>query len=147
MKPIVIDVHGTPAPQGSKTLVRLPDGRTAMRESSSAVKPWRTTVEDACRDAGHAGLRLPGPLTVRLYFRLPRPKSHYRANGDLRPDAPVWHARTPDVDKLARSTFDALTTAGVITDDAVISQLIASKQYADGSTGARITLTPIEQEQ
>jgi Holliday junction resolvase RusA-like endonuclease len=147
MTTVEFQVYGYPAPQGSKRPVRMRDGRTVLIESSKAVKPWRDAVVQACIDTGHHNLQMTGPLTVVIGFLLPRPKTHYRASGDLRDNAPTWHAKTPDLDKLVRSTFDALTTVGVIRDDANIAAVHATKQYADGSPGARITLTTLTEQE
>ncbi|MGH3680592.1 MAG: RusA family crossover junction endodeoxyribonuclease [Natronosporangium sp.] len=137
-----IIVHGTPAPQGSKRHV----GNGVMVESSKKVKPWREAVKYAALDALHSNqpseLPDPGTLEVDLGFLLARPKGHYRAgrlSHILRPGAPTRPATRPDIDKLARSTLDALKDAGVYRDDAQITSLIARKWYADSQpAGARI---------
>jgi Holliday junction resolvase RusA-like endonuclease len=46
-----------------------------------------------------------------MVFTLPKPKSAPKRRRS-------WPNRTPDVSKLARSTEDALTTAGIWADDA-----------------------------
>jgi crossover junction endodeoxyribonuclease RusA len=138
---IVITVDGRPAPQGSKRLI---GGR--LVESSKAVRPWR----DAVRSTAAAETRaidgwepLREPVRVRIEFFLPRPKSHYRANGELRPDAPRWVSSKPDLDKLARSVLDALTDAGVVADDSFVVVLSAHKEYANASPGAEITVSTL----
>lgn len=142
---VEVEVYGFPAPQGSKRPMRLKDGRTVLIESSKAVKPWREAVVHALVQTGHNNLQLAGPLSVTIVFVMPRPQAHFKASGELRDDAPHWHCKTPDLDKLVRSTFDALTTAGVIRDDSHISELKATKQYADGSSGAFIAITTLEE--
>ena len=75
---------------------------------------------------------LAGPLAVRLRFRMPRPKSHFRTgkfSRVLRSDAPKFHTRTPDVDNLAKFVLDALNGTFYV-DDAQIVQLDAAKDYA-----------------
>ncbi len=132
------DVIGTPAPQGSKKgFVR--GGRAVLVESSAKVAPWR---EDVARRAAlvatlQAWIVPTGPVSVTVRFRLARPKSAPKSR--LKPD------RKPDLDKLLRSTFDALTTAGVIEDDARIVQTIASKHYAQSGIplGAFIRITDL----
>jgi crossover junction endodeoxyribonuclease RusA len=57
-----------------------------------------------------------------MVFTLPKPKSAPKTRRTL-PD------RKPDIDKLVRSTCDALTTAGVYEDDARIVSLTASKVF------------------
>ena len=99
--------YGQPAPQGSKRHV----GRGIMVESSKAVKPWREAVKAAALDAlPTPWTPLAGPLTVRMVFTMPRPKSA--------PKSRVAPDRIPDLSKLARATEDALTDVGVWEDDA-----------------------------
>lgn len=99
--------YGVPGPQGSK--VMFPGG--GSRESSKKVKPWRQDVKDAGLQLREQGAPvLDGPIAVRMVFTLSRPKSARRT--DLHP------TKYPDVSKLARSTEDAITTAGLWADDA-----------------------------
>jgi Holliday junction resolvase RusA-like endonuclease len=120
-----VTVYGSPAPQGSKSAKRNQyTGRIQLVESSKRVKPWRQAVVDASLDARGSGWQ---PLTVALeaemVFTLTRPKSHFgtgRNSGRVRPSAPAFPSGVPDLSKLARSTEDALTTAGIYRDDALV---------------------------
>lgn len=136
MTHVAIDVLGIPAPQGSKRHV----GRGILVESSTKVGPWREAVVAAATNQGAANRQLDGPIHVDVSFYFPRPKRHYRANGDLKPAAPYVHAVTPDIDKVLRATLDALTQAAVITDDARVQHVEARKLYAtsDRAPGALI---------
>ena len=125
-------VVGTPGAQGSKKHV----GNGIMVESSAKVKPWRQDVAAAAQ-AAHHGPPMDGPLAITIVFRFP-PTSSWKAADRLRKWR--WKDRTPDLDKLCRSTFDALTTAGVIVDDARIVSLNARKIEVVGASGAEITL-------
>lgn len=134
-----ISVVGTPAPQGSKRHV----GNGVMVESSKRVKPWRLDVKAAALDArwrtGHATFT--GPVRVEIYFTLPRPKHHFRTGGhanELRPNAPTYVATKPDLDKLLRSTFDALGEAGVWRGDAQIAEVVTHKRYLEIDDGAHV---------
>jgi Holliday junction resolvase RusA-like endonuclease len=66
-----------------------------------------------------------------------------------RPQRPKWQLPgvRPDIDKLVRSTLDALTMCGALEDDALIVELRANQLYAPKShpSGAWITLEEIEQ--
>lgn len=146
-----IVVHDLPAPQGSKRHV----GNGVMVESSQRVKPWREAVKQAALDAG-AGHgpegTLTGPVALEVTFTLPRPKAHYRTGRNahlLRDNAPTRPDRLPDLDKLLRSTMDALTAAGVWVDDAQVVGINARKVYPDHldaleHPGAAIRVAPIE---
>jgi crossover junction endodeoxyribonuclease RusA len=138
-EPVRLRVYGTPGPQGSKKHV----GGGRMVESSKKVGPWREAVTTAAQMAGVAGLRLDGPLLLRVEFVLRRPKSHYTTKGALKPDAPYWVTTTPDLDKLLRSTKDGLVQAGVICDDKLVAAGGQHKRYAsEGETpGAIVEIT------
>lgn len=97
---------GSPAPQGSKRHV----GHGVMIESSKKVTPWRESVKAA---APAVERPLDGPLLVTMVFTVPRPKSAKKTD--------CYPCRTPDLSKLARSTEDAITEAGLWADDARVS--------------------------
>ena len=131
-------VIGTPGPQGSKT--RFPNG--GMKESSAKVAPWRQdVVAAAIHAAWNVGISGPldGPLALTITFRLPATSS-WKAADKAR--GWRWKDRTPDLDKLLRSTGDALTTSGLIADDARIVAISAEKVETTGWCGAAIHIGP-----
>jgi crossover junction endodeoxyribonuclease RusA len=58
----------------------------------------------------------------------------------LKDSAPFTHSTTPDIDKVLRSTLDALVQAAVIVDDSRVQSVDARKLYAttDRPPGALI---------
>lgn len=100
-----------------------------IHHNHEQLAPWRDTV------GWHAKAHCPkdwdstGPMFVQATFWLPRPKSHYRTNGELKPVAQWWPITRPDTDKLTRALLDALTLAGVWVDDSQVVQLTAEKSY------------------
>lgn len=146
---ITIEVRGLPAPQGSKRHV----GHGIMVESSKAVGPWREAVRTETQRVmklpgpeGAWGVPLAGPLCVRLFFRLSRPKSHYRTGRNahlLRDSAPAYPAVKPDGDKLERAVWDGLTAGGAYGDDSQIVQWSGYKVY--GQPGCRIEILQLEE--
>lgn len=118
---LTIKVLGIPGPMGSKSFKGMRGGKAIMVESSKKVKPWREAVKWAAREHAVHLEMLRGPLSVTMVFTLPRPKSA--------PKSRLWPDRKPDLDKLIRSTCDALTDSGVIEDDARIVELKVSKQF------------------
>lgn len=146
MTVLIITVAGTPAPQGSKRHV----GHGRMIEMSRRVKPWRDAVAAAA--AATASVTDgwgPGPCAEPVHatitFTVDRPASHYSRSGQLRPDAPAYPTsrRVGDLDKLIRSTSDALVDSAVIRDDSQIVTLRASKLYMPRQpAGACIILVP-----
>jgi Holliday junction resolvase RusA-like endonuclease len=63
----------------------------------------------------------------------------------VRDSAPEHVTTVPDVDKLLRSTLDALTTAEVIVDDSRVVAVWAVKKYAKAQAGAVITIESYEE--
>ena len=127
---ITFTVIGDPAPQGSKKHV----GHGVMVESSKRVKPWREAVAAAAFAARNGQPPMDGPLSLTVTFWLPKPASLSRRVAALGP------FRKPDIDKLVRSTFDALATAGAIADDARVVRLVAEKRFTpiEGHAGAEV---------
>jgi crossover junction endodeoxyribonuclease RusA len=121
-------VHGTPAPQGSKTIARSKAGRVWMRDDNRATEPWRATIQARAQQALGDGQPLNGPVQLRVIFRFARPQTHYRKNGQLRPSSPLSHAKRPDLDKLLRAVGDALSGV-LLIDDSQITSLTAEKIY------------------
>jgi Holliday junction resolvase RusA-like endonuclease len=124
-------VPGLPAPGGSKRFVGFgkKTGRAILiDDAGERNKHWRVAVGWHAQDAMR-GLELAtGPLLVTMTFYMPRPKSHFRANGALRPNADAYPAKKPDTLKLARSTEDAMT--GIVwRDDAQTVDLVLRKRY------------------
>lgn len=150
---LAFDVLGNPGPQGSKRHV----GRGIMIESSKFVGPWREDVKLAARAAideheDIARFPLIVPIVLNVTFFLDRPMYHYKGGPNshmLRDQAPPYPVKKPDVDKLLRSTMDALTTAGVWRDDCLVHIVNARKHWSTyratwHAPGARIVVsTPV----
>jgi len=110
-------IYGEPAPQGSKRHV----GNGRMVEASKKVAPWRKAVQLAVSSSFPEWVAFEEPVEVWATFYLPRPSSVKRAV----PSVP------PDLDKLERGLFDALTIAGVWRDDSLVVKAHSQKLYAD----------------
>jgi crossover junction endodeoxyribonuclease RusA len=121
-------------------------GKPVMVEcAGQKLKSWREAVRFEAAGAMKDTNTLPlvGAVSVVVTFFLPRPKAHYGAKG-LKTNAPVTCAKRPDLDKLMRSTLDALTAAGVHGDDSQVVHLTGAKMYADPApVGAVITVRPL----
>lgn len=160
MTALEFNVVGRPTPQGSKNaFVNKYTGRAQMKEQTGAnLTTWRQDVKAAAlnaiavRAAGDPMGWQPydGPVHVELQFRIARPKAHYRTGRNahlLRDNAPYYVVSrgTGDLEKLVRSTHDALTTAGVWTDDSMVAGLYTTKVYTDSlrDVGATIRIIPL----
>lgn len=122
-----IVIPGVPAPQGSKKHV----GNGIMVESSKKVGPWRKAVARALAEAGAPPFS--EAVEVSAAFYLPRPRT-------VRRELPTV---PPDLDKLERGLWDALTIAGAWVDDSLVVRTEAVKRYEQGGfTGAVVTIRP-----
>jgi len=116
-----------------------------MVESSQKVKPWRQDVKFTALEAKPDDWVTSCPMALSVAYRFQRPMAHYLKHG-LRPSAPyyVTSARDGDLDKLLRSTCDAMT--GVLfDDDRQVVSINAIKRYCTETEqpGAIITLTAL----
>jgi Holliday junction resolvase RusA-like endonuclease len=136
---LTIVVHGRPAPQGSKKYAghrrNSASGRVSavLVEQSKRVKPWRTLVTAATREArivshiGNVPIHLPtldGPLEAEVVFTVRKPASAPKRRR-------TWPTTrdSGDLDKLLRSTFDGIADAQAVADDARIIAVTARKVF------------------
>jgi site-specific DNA-cytosine methylase/Holliday junction resolvase RusA-like endonuclease len=145
---LVVNVVGLPAPQGSHKGFVV-KGRAVITSDNKKTRPWRQDVTAAVVDTIAQTPDFEpytGPVLVDIGFYMPRPRYHFRTGkraNELRPDAPHYVDKKPDLDKLVRAILDALTASAVFRDDAQVAMLVTSKAYADAQTGARITITSL----
>jgi crossover junction endodeoxyribonuclease RusA len=164
IEPIEFVVFGKPKPQGSKKAVAIYRGSTAkgnrqwtgrsavVEQRSELLTGWRDAVLTAATKAISCGCGAPDclnvrqgfpwdfPVTVRMVFTMPKP---------ARAPWPWPAGNVGDLDKLARSTGDALTDAGLWADDCrVVEYGRLAKVYPDADPesldipGARIRIAP-----
>jgi Holliday junction resolvase RusA-like endonuclease len=145
---ITFTVAGRPQQRGSKkAFQRQGGGRPLMVDANAKSGPWMAAVASAASEAVAGKALLEGPLSIDVTFHLKRPGTHFhkRKSGNvLRADAPVYHASTPDADKLMRAIGDALSGV-VYRDDSQLAVVTLVKYYTSSSEGAVIgikELTP-----
>jgi len=147
----VMFVKGVPVPQGS-TRAFVPKsgrmmGRPVITTTAKGLAAWRTLVALRAQEFNDPAFPIEGPVSLKLRFFLPRPKSEPKRRATF-PD------RKPDLDKCARGVLDALT--GICyRDDAQVVFLEAYKFWAQdphaspgwrSPPGVRILLQSIERE-
>ena|SRR5215831_880943 len=145
---LTIVVDGKPVPQGSMTASynRKLGVAHVHHVQGAALALWRATIREAAKSAGAEQSAL--PITLRIAFGMPRPKSHLTLKGGKYVvkmshyyDRPTV---MPDIDKLLRAVMDALT--GVCYyDDSQVIEVYVTKVYAN-ITGIEVT-DEIEQAQ
>lgn len=119
-----VKVPGRPRPKGSWKCVGRGGKHRLVEQRPSG--PWRRQVTEAGQlIAAQTGGPLDGPVTVKIAFTVPLPRS---INPARRP-WPALAGGVGDIDKLARSVLDSLTEAGVWHDDGQVVELTASKHY------------------
>ena len=140
-------VLGTPVPQGSVKAF----GSRVVANNEHALGSWRSDVASAAQRAKPADWDINAAVSLRCEFVFPRPKSHYGTGNNvtkLKPSAPRYHVKTPDVDKLVRGVADSIGDAVarvLLNNDSQIVTLYAAKRYStDDFLGAIITVTALD---
>lgn len=126
---MTIFVKGTPKAQPRvKAYVR---GKRAGVYDPGTANDWKNTIAATCHE--WRGLKMEGPIYVKLEFVLPRPKSHFGTGknaGILKKSAPaLYHTKKPDIDNLAKAVLDSLSDLGVWVDDSQVCSCYLSKFY------------------
>ena len=112
----MLQIDGIPRPQPRPRFVR---GRVISCADANA-KRWIAAVEAKARELRHQDAPLKGGLFVGLDFTFPAGAK--RSEGEP-------HTSRPDADNLAKLVLDCLMRAGMIGDDAIVSQLLIRKSY------------------
>lgn len=125
-------VLGRPVPQGSMMARATKTGKAYLHhDNERELRAWRRDIRDAADGRSITTIRQ-APLAVRLRFQMPTPKR--ACDGD-----PA--ATAPNIDKLVRAAFDGLQQSKVLTDDAQIVDLYATKRY--GRPGLAVSISDV----
>lgn len=130
---------GLPVPKGSgAALVSRSTGKPFWKPSrSQSLYRWQASVRAFAASAmREAGQRLhAGPVCIDLHFFLPRPRRPRCAMPDVR----------PDIDKLARAVFDALTGTCFDDDCRVVKALVEKRwEWPENGPGVSVHVRPVE---
>jgi Holliday junction resolvase RusA-like endonuclease len=133
-------------PQGSVKAF----GSRVVANNEQALGSWRSDVASAAQRAKPADWDINAAISLRCEFVFPRPQSHYGTGKNLtklKPSAPRYHVKTPDVDKLVRGVADSIGDAVarvLLNNDSQIVSIYAAKRYStDDFLGAIITITAL----
>jgi len=145
MKTLSFFAHGTPKGQPrARACIR---GKHASVYDPGTADAWKFSVRSAAKEAWD-GVQFEGPLRLKLEFIFPRPKCHFRTGklaDQLKPFAPHHHTAKPDFDNAAKAVCDALTTAGLWSDDAQVSSCTVKKTYGSAMPGCAIEIQTQEE--
>lgn len=140
MRPADLEVTVPGPPKGQGSMIVTGATRAGLRHPRATLD-HRATVTQYLAQGWAGRPALAGPVAVEVVAWLPRPKGHFgtgRNSEALKPSAPAYPTGYPDGDKVARLVGDALVLAGVIVDDAQVTDWLVRKRYPDerGHPGA-----------
>jgi len=126
-------VWGPAQTQGSKRGFVHPQLKRVVivDDNDRALKGWRQELVDAMQRTKPVRA-LDTSVAVAITIYVPRPRTHCRANGDLKPNAAKVPPSGRDIDKVARAILDAMQIACWVTNDARVSDLHIRRRYDDG---------------
>lgn len=136
-----IIVPGIPRPSGSKRAF-IVAGRARIAPDNPEQRNWQRLVTECAVEAWGDRPVILGPVCLEATFWFPRPKSHYRTSGFLKPAhyAGEFCLTKPDLDKLLRAVGDALS--GIVwRDDSQVVQVRATKCYTVGHPQAELRIS------
>lgn len=137
-------VPGEPVAQGS---MRAYQGRVIQGSDKGhreRLGNWRTDVRAEAFKAMNTAPPHGGAVHVDATFYYGRPKAHYGTgrNADvLKPSAPSMKVGKHDIDKLARSLLDALTSVVFLDDDQVTSLMVTKNWCPPGQERTAVWIT------
>lgn len=126
-------VPGIPVTKGSVNVNR---GGTGVRQAARGYAAWSNAVRTTLRTTTvQPAVRRDEGAMIRCRFWVPRPAGA-EAHGGL------WFPGARDGDKLERAVWDAVTAAGLWSDDAQVIEWAGSRRWADGhrAPGVHITI-------
>ena len=126
-------VWGPAQTQGSKRGFVHPHLKRVVivDDNDKALKGWRQELVDAMQRT-KPPVAVDTSVAVSIIVYVVRPRTHYRTNGELKPNAPKVPPAGRDIDKIARAIFDAMQIACWVTNDARVSDLHMRRRYDDG---------------
>lgn len=126
-------VWGPAQTQGSKRGFVHPQLKRVVivDDNDKALKSWRQEIVDGMqRTKPPRALDCSVAVSIAIY--VPRPRTHYRTNGELKPNAAKVPPAGRDIDKIARAILDAGQIACWWVNDARVSDLHMRRRYDDG---------------
>jgi Holliday junction resolvase RusA-like endonuclease len=127
-------VEGEPVGQGS--MRHIGNGRL-IAQNDKKLKAWRSAMVDAIKQEmmkNQQVVQFDGAAMLSVKFCIGEPAK-------LKRDYPTVPY---DLDKLIRAVGDSCQDSGLVTNDSVFVNIVASKRYAEGCPyGAHVTITVI----
>jgi Holliday junction resolvase RusA-like endonuclease len=140
-EPIRFTVRGLPVPQGTARAF-MAGGRariaTDSNRANSPIGAWRAAIRNEAQIAMGERPLIGDAVALSVSFTLPRPQGHFGVRG-LKPSAPLWVTKKPDIDKLLRALLDGMTNV-VFRDDSLVCDVRMTKVYGD-APGVSVEVT------
>lgn len=115
---LLFTVFGKPAQMGSKKAFVVGTRAIITDDNSKKRKSWANAVAAVAAESMLNSPLLNGPVKVVARFYFARPQGHFRTgrhSDQLKDSAPARHSQSPDLDKLVRCLYDAMT--GIVYRD------------------------------
>jgi Holliday junction resolvase RusA-like endonuclease len=159
---LAFTVPGKPEQRGSKVPIVLYDKKTKLPRLNAHGKVMLFAKDDNPRSEaymrlvkklafiamdGREMINAPVVLGADFYFERPATVHFYTTkarNGELRDDAPIYHAKSPDLAKLMRCIEDAMTGVVWVDDKLVYSYLDPTRHWGEPRAEVRIYLNPAD---
>ena len=109
----------------------VPKGRPRFTRTGHAYTPQKTAHYEAQIRAIydlHRGVHFEGPISVKMVFNMPIPKSFTKKVKRQIEDGDYQHTKKPDLDNLAKAVLDALNGLA-FDDDSQIVKINMEKRY------------------
>ena len=123
------------APKGRKPFVSVYDGQKKETEAVKLLIKEQFNLRPVLT-----------PLKLIVDFNMQRPKSHYGTGRNMavvKPSAPKFHAKKPDIDNLVKFYMDAMNGI-VYKDDSQVVEINACKNYTSYEGSTIITINEIK---
>ena len=115
---IIITVPGIPVPKARPRV----NHKTGAIYTPKKSKDYEAKIKAEAQKEIKEPLR--GPISMRIYFRFPKPKKYKGDSG--------WYDLRQDIDNLVKSVMDALNGIAY-KDDKQVTDLAAVKAWIDDS--------------
>jgi Holliday junction resolvase RusA-like endonuclease len=137
MRPIAFEVLGDPVPQPRPRITTRGNHGHAYVPAKHPIHAYRASIAAAARAAG-ATPTDEAPLSLIIDLVFVRPKSHYRANGELNPRTAL---KVPpgDCSNYQKGVEDSLNGIAWV-DDVQVGKVVTEKTYGpEARTVVRIS--------
>lgn len=133
--------HGIPKAQGRPRFSRR--GKFVVTYDPKDSRQYKNNIAAQIVQQNPVLIGKNVPVMMHLLFVLPRPKNHYRANGEVKERClHIKHTGRPDLDNMEKALKDALK--GIVWhDDSQVFSVVKSKIYGE-KPKVEITVTSEE---